>query len=367
MEIQLQREDLLAPLQGVVGVVERRQTLPILGNVRIEAEESGAIRLTTTDMEVEMTAEIASGGRDAGVTTASARKLLDICRALPEGSELHLADEQGRLQLQAGSSHFALGTLEAEEFPRVGAIEDGVRFSLERGVLQELLKRTSFAMAQQDVRHYLTGLLLEVSAERLRAVCTDGHRLALCDAEEPPRVEEERSVIVPRKAVMELERLLSQAEEVVEVTLSARYARFSLGTLGMTTKLIDAQFPDYNRVVPPETNFNILVDRGPLREAVTRVAILANEKFRGVRFEAQANALKLTTHNPESEEAEESVTARYEGDAFITAFNAGYLQEALGVLDSETVNFGFTAADSSTLIQQPDTGRFRYVIMPIRL
>ncbi|MDN5864456.1 MAG: DNA polymerase III subunit beta [Gammaproteobacteria bacterium] len=367
MEIQLLREELLRPLQGVAGVVERRQTLPILGNVRIEAENSGAIRLTTTDMEVEMTADIGDGAREAGTTTVSARKLLDICRALPDGSEIHVSEQQGRLQLRAGSSLFTLGTLDAQEFPQVGSIEDGLRFSLRREVLEELLKRTSFAMAQQDVRHYLTGLLLEVGPEKLRAVCTDGHRLALCDAAQPPEVDGERSVIVPRKAVLELERLLSQAEETVEVTLSARYARFALGTLGITTKLIDAQFPDYNRVVPSDTRFNILVDRGPLREAVTRVAILANEKFRGVRLEAGTNMLKLTTHNPESEEAEETVSARYAGESFVTAFNATYLQEALGALDAETVNFCFTASDSSTLIQQPDTERLRYVVMPIRL
>lgn len=367
MEIQIQREDILKPLQGVAGVVERRQTLPILGNVRIDAEASGAIRLTTTDMEVEMTADIGSGAVEAGLTTVSARKLLDICRALPEGSDLHLSEQQGRLQLKAGSSQFTLGTLDAEEFPQVGAIDDGLRFSLEREILEDLLKRTSFAMAQQDVRHYLTGLLLEVGPDRLRAVCTDGHRLALCDAEEPPQVESERAVIIPRKAVMELERLLSQAAKTVEITLSARYARFALGSLSITSKLIDAQFPDYNRVVPTDTSFNILVDRGPLREAVTRVAILANEKFRGVRLEAGANQLKLTTHNPESEEAEETVSARYEGESFITAFNAVYLQEALGALDAETVQFSFTSSDSSALIRQPETERFRYVVMPIRL
>lgn len=367
MEIEILREELLRPLQGVSGVVERRQTLPILANVRIEAQESGAIDLTTTDMEVEMTAHLDEGARDVGTTTVGARKLLDICRALPEGSELKLHEQEGRLQLRSGSSLFTLGTLDAEEFPRVGALEEGVRFPLDRDVLAELLKRTSFAMAQQDVRHYLTGLLLEVAEGRLRAVCTDGHRLALCDAEQPPEVAEECAVIVPRKAVMELERLLPQAQESIEVTLSSRYARFMLGSLEMSSKLIDARFPDYTRVVPTDTRFSILIDREPLKEAVARVAILANEKFRGVKLETNTDAVKLTTHNPESEEAEEVVRASYEGEAFVTAFNAGYLQEALNALDAETVNFCFTAADSSTLIQQPGTQRFRYVVMPIRL
>lgn len=367
MKIELLREELLRPLQGVVGVVERRQTLPILGNVRIDAEDGGAIRLTTTDLEVEMTADIASGAREAGATTVPARKLLDICRALPEASTLTLNEHQGRLRLQAGNSRFTLGTLASEEFPLVGEIQDGLRFTVPRESLSDLLKRTAFAMAQQDVRHYLTGLLLEVGAKRMRAVSTDGHRLALCDAEKPPKVAGEQSVIVPRKAIMELERLLGQAEEMVEVTLSARYARFALGVLCMTTKLIDGQFPDYNRVIPSASPHKLLADREPLREALARVAILANEKFRGVRLEADGKGLKLTSNNPESEEAEETVAARYTGERLVTAFNAGYIQEALSALEGEVVEIGFTDANSSALIREPDADRYLYVVMPMRL
>lgn len=367
MKIELLREELLPPLQGVVGIVERRQTLPILGNVRVEAMTGGPIRLTTTDLEVEMTASIPNGGREPGATSVSARKLLDICRALPEGAAMRFGGQSGRLALEAGSGRFVLGALAAEEFPVVGDVADGLRFEIKRDVLEELFRRTSFAMAQQDVRHYLTGLLLEVGGERLRAVSTDGHRLALADAREAPKVSGEQSVIIPRKAVMELERLLGQAEETVTVTLSPRHARFELGTLTLTSKLIDAQFPDYGRVVPTETTFNLLVDRAPLREAVARVAILANEKFRGVRLEAGENELKLTSHNPESEEAEEMVSTRYAGEHLVTAFNAGYIQDALGALEGETVEIGFTSAESSALIREPGSERCRYVIMPIRL
>lgn len=367
MKIELLREELLRPLQGVVGVVERRQTLPILGNVRIEAEKGGAVRLMATDLEVEMAADIAEGAREAGATTVPARKLLDICRALPEAATLSLNEQQGRLRLQAGNSRFTLGTLSAEEFPLVGEIQDGVRFGVQRDVLGDLLKRTSFAMAQQDVRHYLTGLLLEVSTERMRAVSTDGHRLALCDAEEAPGITGEQAVIIPRKAVMELERLLGQAGENVEVTLSARYARFDLGTLCMTTKLIDGQFPDYDRVIPSSSPYKLLVDREPLREALARVSILANEKFRGVRLEADGKGLKLTSNNPESEEAEETVVARYSGERLVTAFNASYIQDALAALEGEVVEIGFTDANSSALIHEPDLERCRYVVMPMRL
>ncbi|MGH9610201.1 MAG: DNA polymerase III subunit beta, partial [Bryobacteraceae bacterium] len=328
---------------------------------------SGAIRLTATDLEVEMTADVAAGAKEAGATTVPARKLLDICRALPEASTITLREQQGRLQLKAGNSRFTLGTLAAEEFPRVGEIQDGVRFTVGRETLSDLLKRTAFAMAQQDVRHYLTGLLLEVSSERMRAVSTDGHRLALCDAEKAPKVAGEQSVIVPRKAIMELERLLGQAEEAVEVTLSARYARFGLGTLCMTTKLIDGQFPDYNRVIPSASTYKLLADREPLREALARVAILANEKFRGVRLEADDKGLKLSSNNPESEEAEETVAARYTGERLVTAFNSSYIQEALGALEGEVVEIGFTDANSSALIREPDASRYLYVVMPMRL
>lgn len=367
MKIKAMREDLLRPLQGVTGVVERRQTLPILGNVRIEALSDGGITLTTTDLEVEMTARLETGAESEGATTVPARKLLDICRALPEGSELTLRLEEGRMRVLAGSSRFTLATLAAEEFPESGDLEGGTRFTVEREALADLLRRTSFAMAQQDVRYYLTGLLLEVGSERLRAVATDGHRLALCDAEEAPEVEGKQSVIVPRKAVMELDRLLGQGEAGVAVTLSSRSARFDLGALTITTKLIEGQFPDYERVIPPQSSSRLLVDRAPLREALVRVAILANEKFRGVRLEAGEKGLKLVAHNPENEEAEETIPARYEGDQMVIAFNAGYLQDALSALEGETVEFGFTDANSSALLTVPGVGRCRYVVMPMRL
>jgi DNA polymerase-3 subunit beta len=367
MKIELLREELLRPLQGVIGVVERRQTLPILGNVRIEATPSGGVGMTTTDLEVEMTADIPAGGQEPGATTVSARKLLDIFRALPEGAAIRLDEEQGRVRLQAGSSRFALGALAAEEFPRVSEIEEGAHFEVKREALLDLIGRTSFAMAQQDVRHYLTGLLLEVSDERLRAVATDGHRLALCDAQEAPAIVGEQSVIVPRKAIVELERLIGQAEETVALTLSARHARFALGALSLTTKLIDAKFPEYSRVIPTDTGFNALVDREPLREAMARVAILANEKFRGVRFEIAENTLKLASHNPESEEAEETLSVRYSGERLATAFNASYVRDALSALTSEMVEIGFTNTESSALLREPGSDRCRYVIMPIRL
>lgn len=367
MEIELLREELLPSLQAVIGVVERRQTIPILGNVRIEVEANNAVGLITTDLEVEMSAHLSNGGKQVGSATVPARKLLDICRALPEGASVRLSQEEGRVRLGSGRSRFALAALPVDEFPTVGDLDRGMRFSIERDVLAELLKRSAFAMAQQDVRYYLTGLLLEISPERLRAVATDGHRLALCDAGQAPDVEEEKSAILPRKAVMELERLLGQADKNVTVTLTATHARFDFGPQILTTKLIDGQFPDYDRVIPQSSNKRLLADREPLREALTRVAILANEKFRGIRLEASAEGFTLAAHNPENEEAEESVSARYDGERLTIAFNATYLQDALAALDGETVEFQFTDSNSSALLGVPDSTRYRYVIMPMRL
>ncbi len=367
MEIELLREELLQPLQAVIGVVERRQTIPILGNVCIDVESDNAIRLVTTDLEVEMNARLSQGGKKLGASTVPARKLLDICRALPEGATVKLSEEEGRVRLSSGRSRFVLTTLPVEEFPTVGDLESGLRFTIGSGVLADLLKRSAFAMAQQDVRYYLTGLLLELSPDRLRAVATDGHRLALCDAEQNPEVDGEQTAILPRKAVMELERLLGQTDKQVEVTLTRTHARFDLGTQVMTSKLIDGQFPDYDRVIPKSCNKKLVTDRAPLREALTRVAILANEKFRGIRLEASSEGFKLAAHNPENEEAEEQVSASYEGERLVIAFNATYLQDALAALDSETVAFQFTDSNSSALLGAPDSDRYRYVIMPMRL
>ena len=367
MEIKLLREDLLPSLQAIVSIVERRQTIPILGNVCIEVESDNTINLVATDLEVEMRAHLTSGGGQPGAVTIPARKLLDICRALPEGANIGLSLKDGRVRLTSGRSRFVLASLPVDEFPTVGALDQGVCFEIARDILADLLKRSAFAMAQQDVRYYLTGLLLEISPGRLRAVATDGHRLALCDAEESLAVEAEASVILPRKAVMELERLLGQAGDAVTVTLTSTHARFDMGRLVITTKLIDGQFPDYDRVIPKAGDKRLLVDREPLREALTRVAILANEKFRGVRLEVSIEEFKLVAHNPENEEAEETLPARYEGDRLTIAFNASYLLDALAAVDGEAVEFRFTDSNSSTLLGMPDTTRCRYVVMPMRL
>ncbi|MGH8427252.1 MAG: DNA polymerase III subunit beta [Gammaproteobacteria bacterium] len=367
MKIKVIREDLLRPLQGIAGVVERRQTLPVLSNVRIDVEPSGAINLMTSDLEVEMTARMESGGNEEGSTTVPARKLLDICRALPEGVNVTLQAKEGRLLVTASKSRFALATLAAEEFPRVGELEGGVHFHIQQEVLMDLLKRTSFAMAQQDVRYYLTGLLLEVGKRRIRAVATDGHRLALRDAPGLSDLKGEQSVIVPRKAVIELERLLGQSDGLVEIVINSRNASFGLGALKLTSKLIEGQFPDYGRVIPTQSRHRLLADREPLREALARVAILANEKFRGVRLEVTDNSLKLVAHNPENEEAEEELAVHYAGEQMVIAFNAGYLQDALAALDTETVEFSLTDANSSVMMGMPGVESCQYVIMPMRL
>lgn len=368
MYIELLREDLLRPLQGIIGVVEKRQTLPILANVCIKTTSESRLQLTTTDLEMEMSAALNGKVIDPGTVTSPARKLLDICKALPEGSTLILKSKDSRLRLESGYSRFVLSTLPADEFPYIEGKNQGVTFQVPAQSLAELLKRTSFAMAQQDVRYYLTGLLLEVESNLLRAVGTDGHRLALSECAMPElSIESNRNVILPRKSINELERLLGPVEAGLDITLGESHAKFRMGDIILTTKLIDGEFPDYNRVIPVISTCKLRVDRTSFRESLARVSILANEKFRGIRLEADAETLRLFAHNPENEEAEEVFSGQYEGEKLVIAFNAGYLQDVLSVVKSEIIEFGFTTSSASTLVSEPGEKKSRYVIMPMRL
>lgn len=367
MRLEIVREDLLKPLQWVVGAVERRQAMPILSHLLLETTPNGTIDFTTSDLEVEMHACLSTGGLEAGSVTVPARKLLDICRALPEGVKVNLVKTEGRSVLTAGSSRFTLASRDPNEFPRLEDTPNSQMLPVDQTILSGIIHRTSFAMAQQDVRYFLNGLYLELHEGKLRAVATDGHRLALSDSPEPVASEANWSVIVPRKAVNELERLLSQTEDRVEFYLGETHARFSVGQFEMTTKLVDGRFPEYERVIPVESTKRLLVDRGPMRESLSRVAILANEKFRGVRLEADEGRVRLVAHNPDHEEAEETIPARYDGERITIAFNAGYLLDALSALEHETVEFGMTDGNSSILITAPGDSVSRYVVMPMRL
>ena len=367
MKFTIAREALLKPLQIVGGVVEKRQTLPILSNVLVQGV-GGTLRLTGTDLEVELTASVEQPGIEEGEITLPARKLTDICRALPEEAMLELQIEGERAVLRSGRSRFTLSTLPATEFPTVEEVRGAYGFTIERSTLKGLIDETQFCMANQDVRYYLNGLLLEVEGGILRAVATDGHRLALAEVEdEKVDATEKHQVIIPRKGVVELGRLLGDGGSSAEVQVSNNHVRVDLGETVLTSKLIDGRFPDYDRVIPTAGDKVVTADRLQLRQALVRASILSNEKYRGIRLQFAENKVRATVNNPEQEEAEEEVDVQYSGPEFEIGFNVSYLLEALNVIRQEEVQITLTDSNSSCLIEGVGYRGAKYVVMPMRL
>ncbi len=366
MKVIIQREELLPALQAVNGVVERRQALPILSNLLLqETEESTSI--TATDMEVELKTTINKSFGGAGEITLPARKLLDICRALPDEASLDINIDEGRATVVSGKSRFTLATLPAQEYPSIDMAESMVQFSIPQQSLKELLDKTAFAMAQQDVRYYLNGLLLEIDKERLRAVATDGHRLALCDTQLEIEADETIQIIIPRKGVVELGRLLQDKEDEAKISISTNHIRVELSHMQFTSKLIDGKFPDYQRVIPEQAVEQVVADRELLRQGLTRASILSNEKYRGVRILLETNKLRALAHNPEQEEAEEELEVAYAGAALEIGFNVSYLLDALGIVRTEKVKLSLTDPNNSCLLLPEKGEESKYVVMPMRL
>jgi DNA polymerase-3 subunit beta len=366
MKFTIQREAILKPLQLISGVVERRQTLPILANVLLKAD-SDSLTLTATDLEVELVVSTGLDGTDGGSTTLPARKFMDICRALPEGASLEISVDKERALIRSGKSRFVLATLPASEFPAVDEIRPVLSFSMEQSKLKRLIERTQFAMAHQDVRYYLNGLLLEVSNGELRAVATDGHRLAYCQQASPIEVDENQQVIVPRKGVMELQKLLEDSEQTVEIEIGPNHMRMSAADLRFTSKLIDGRFPDYQRVIPQNTDKVVVANREDLRQAVLRTSILTNEKYRSIRLQLEPNVLRVLAHNPEQEEAEEEVGVDYSGASLEIGFNSTYVLDALQAVADDNVEIRLSDANSCCLIHAPGADDSKYVVMPMRL
>jgi DNA polymerase III subunit beta len=365
MKLSAAREAILKPLQTVVGVVERRQTMPILSNVLLSVEGT-KLHITATDLEVEMVAEAEVKGDVGGEITVPGRKLHDIFRALPEGVNVELSLNGDRLTIKGGRSRFTLSTLRAADFPTIDEIAAKQTLRVSRADLRRLVEKTHFSMAQQDVRYYLNGLLLETEKKRLRAVATDGHRLALSEIDLIGAATRDEQLIVPRKGVLELSRLLDGDGEV-QLALGANHIRVQLDGIRLTSKLIDGRFPEYARVVPNQPKNVIKADRNLFRQALQRTAILSNEKYRGVRLELSPNNVVLQANNPEQEEAVETLEVEYGGDAMEIGFNVNYLLDALAAVDSEQVEFGVTDANSSCLIREPGTEGTKFVVMPMRL
>lgn len=366
MHIHISREELLKPLGHVVAVIERRQALPILANVAMSVSD-GVVRLTGTDLEIELVATTATTTASEGAMTLPGRKLYDICRALPAEATVEITQAGDRAQIKSGKSRFTLATLPASEFPSVEGGSWQMELPVPQAGLKQLIDRTHFCMAHQDVRYYLNGLLLELGGERIRAVATDGHRMGLSEMELPESIVAERQVIVPRKGVLEIGRFLGASEEPAVLSISPNHIRVGVQDLILTSKLIDGRFPDYQQVLPVNYKWVVRAQRMVLREALMRAAILANEKYRGVRLAVRPGTLVITAHNPEQEEAQEEVPIDYQGDEVEVGFNVNYMMEALGGLDSEEVELHINDPHSSCALLAPGRTDTRYVVMPMRL
>jgi DNA polymerase-3 subunit beta len=367
MKFSVTRESLLKPLQLVAGVVERRQTLPVLSNVLIRLQ-GNKLSLVGTDLEVELVGRITleSAGED-GEVTVPARKLLDICRSLPESANINFFTEGQKIIIKSGKSRFTLSTLSATDFPSIEDSPSAVELTIQQKQLKRLIDRTAFSMAQQDVRYYLNGMLFELKPGHIRTVATDGHRLALCTHSINTSAQNTHHAILPRKGVMELLKLLTDADGDVRLLFGNSHIRAFLTDFTFTSKLVDGKFPDYDRVLPKGGTKRVQADREQLRLAFSRTAILSNEKYRGVRLHLTSGLLTMVANNPEQEEAEEQMSVDYAGESLEIGFNVSYLVDVLGVLAGEKALMTLSDPNSSVLLEESEEGDSVYVVMPMRL
>ena len=366
MKIVTERENLLEPLQQIASVVERRQTLPILANILINAGK-GTLQMTATDLEVELKTQAKAECEGEMDFTVPARKLLDITKALPEGAKITVDVESDKVKLQSGRSRFSLGVLPAQDYPVIEPIPSNSVLTLKESLFKRLIEKTQFAMAQQDVRYYLNGMLLEISKGDIRTVATDGHRLAMSQSEGAVTKDIDIQVIMPRKAVIELGRLLRDQDEDIKIELSNSYIKVLLNNAVFTSKLIDGRFPEYQRVMPSGSDKEVEAEKTILRQSLTRASILSNEKYRGIRFFLQKDVLQLQAHNPEQEEAEEEVEIDYQGEEIKIGFNVGYLLDAISAIEEDSVIIELKDSNSSALMYGKGNSESRYVIMPMRI
>ena len=361
------QEKLLYTLQSVSGIVERRHTLPILANVLIR-KTGDQLQLTTSDLEIQIRINAQMDG-DSGnfTTTVGARKLIDILRTMPSDQTVSLESSASKLVLKGGKSRFTLQTLPAEDFPLVQeAASFGPVFSAPQKTLKELLAQVSFAMAVHDIRYYLNGILFVAEGKTLSLVATDGHRLAFSSAQLDVEVPKQE-VILPRKTVIEMQRLLSDSEGQIEMQFAGNQAKFSFGSMEFVTKLVEGKFPDYNRVIPKNHKNIITLGRAALLATLQRTAILTSEKFKGVRLNIEPGTLRVASNNAEQEEAVDELDIDYAGDAIEIGFNVTYLIDALGNMPQEMVRLELSDSNSSVLFTIPDNATFKYVVMPMRI
>ncbi|QAX82314.1 DNA polymerase III subunit beta [Candidatus Pseudomonas adelgestsugas] len=367
MHFTIQREVLLKPLQLVAGIVERRQALQVISNVLLVIKDQ-QLYLTGTDLEVELVGRVQlTSPAESGEITVPARKLMDICKSLHNDTLINIKLDQQKLLVRAGRSRFTLSTLPANNFPTVEDSPGSLYCSIMQSKFRCLIERTSFAMAQQDVRYYLNGMLLEVSDGIIRAVATDGHRLAMCSMKVDVGQPDCYQAIVPRKGILELLRLLTDPDSNINIALNQHHIRAIAGEFTFTSKLINGKFPDYKCVLPKNGDKLVIGNRQALREAFSRTAILSNEKHRGILLQISNSQLKIEAKNPEQEEAEEEVGVEYNGDSLEIGFNVSYLLDVLSVITTKQVCMVFSDSNSSALIQEPNNNDSSYVVMPMRL
>lgn len=366
--IQATRDSILKPLMTVAGIVEKRHTMPILANVLMRKDaERVSFLASDAEIQVSTTAELGTGS-DSLATTVSARKLIDILKALPENIDVSIRIDDKRATIQAGRSRFTLQTMPVEDFPMMNTDHEWpASFSLPQKQLRNLLQMVHFAMAVQDVRYYLNGLLLVTSRDRLRVVATDGHRLAYSEATIDAAALAQREVIIPRKSVLELQRLLADSDDPVHLDVADNQLRLRFGEVEFVTKLVEGKFPDYQRVIPTAHTKRLLVSRDALASSLSRASILTSDKFRGVRLTLEPGAVKIQANNAEQEEAQEEVETDYDGERLEIGFNVSYLQDVLANLKTEQIQAEFGDSNTSALITVPGDSQFKYVVMPMRI
>lgn len=365
--IKASRDAILKPLQAVAGIVEKRHTLPILSNVLL-TKEGETVSFLATDVEIQIqTSASLSTTKDSAKITLSAKKLLDVLRSLPEAGEIAINLTGKKASVQSGKSRFALQTLGADDFPTVTVNSAFVAsFSLQQKQLKHLFQMVHFAMAQQDIRYYLNGLLLVTDGPLVRVVATDGHRLAYCQAQVEADLAKQE-VILPRKSVLELQKLLQDTEELVHIDVASNQVRFKFGDVEMISKLVEGKFPDFQRVIPQGYTKHITIARDTFAATLARVSIMTSDKFKGVRLSLADSIMKIQSSNAEQEEAADEIDVDYVGDLIDIGFNVSYLQDVLSNLKQEQVQLSFGDANTSALLTLPNDESFKYVVMPMRI
>jgi len=370
---EISRKELLNPLKTVASVVEQKQTIPILSNILIRVEKD-KLHLIGTDSEVEVSCAIpleeSLDASNVGETTVPGRKFLDIIRNLDEKNtiQLRLSEDGNRVEVKSGKSRFTLSTLSADDYPSSQSLDDEITFNLPQRSLKDLIAQTSYAMAQNDARYYLNGMCVHLMEEKFVMVSTDGHRLALAEESFDLQDREPRQVIVPRKAIIELMRMLENSDDEVEISIDESHIQFKVSdSLTITSKLIDGKFPDYYSVIPFQANKIATADVGRLKTALSQASILSNEKYRGIKLVLAKNLLTVTSSNPDQEEAEVECEVDYNDDDLEIGFNVNYLQDVLSVVTTKEIELRFSDSNSSCLLMQKDIDSVKFVVMPMRL